>query len=169
VEKIERRAFMKGAAVGALAFIVGGTEVFLTTREARAQDGPFKVLSVDERAALETLGETLLPGAKDAGIAHHVDQQLSVEPSECLLVASSLGVIPPYAGFYRTGLAGLDEASLKVHGVKFAALAADKRHEFVDQLRQRDPHGWTGPAFPFFLFCDAERRGGRVLRNRRGA
>jgi hypothetical protein len=152
VEKIERRVFMKGAAVGALAFTVGGTEVFLTAREARAQDVPFKVLSADERAALEALGDTLLPGAKDTGIAHYVDQQLSVEPGECLLVARSLGVIPPYTGFYRAGLAALDQACVKAHGVKFAALPTDKRHEFVDQMRQKSPEGWSGPPSPFFYF-----------------
>src|SRR2546422_1922540 len=41
-----------------------------------------KVLTADERAAIEALGETLLPGAKDAGLAHYVDQQLAVDPSE---------------------------------------------------------------------------------------
>ena len=34
---IERRAFMQGAAIGALAFTVGGDEVLLTPRAARNQ------------------------------------------------------------------------------------------------------------------------------------
>jgi hypothetical protein len=34
---IERRDVIKGAAVGTLAFTVGGVEVWLTPREARAQ------------------------------------------------------------------------------------------------------------------------------------
>ena len=147
-----RRLVLKGAALGALAYTAGGAEVFLSPREALAQGLPLKVLSADERAALEALGDTLLPGAKDAGLAHYVDQQLSVEPSECLLLARALGVMPPYANFYRGGLAGLDQASLKAHGVKFAALALEKRGEFVEQIRQKVPEGWSGPPSPFFYF-----------------
>ena len=41
---IERRDFIRGAATGALAFTVGGVEVLLTAREARAQNVPFRLL-----------------------------------------------------------------------------------------------------------------------------
>jgi hypothetical protein len=149
---MERRVFMKGAALSALAFTVGGAEVFLTPREARAQEIPLKVLNTDERAALEALGETLLPGAKDAGIAYYVDQQLSADPNECLLVARIVGVTPPYADFYHGGLAGLDQASLKLYEVKFAALTPEKRHDLVAQMSQKNPDGWIGPPSPFFYF-----------------
>jgi hypothetical protein len=37
MSSIERRAFIKGAALGTLAFTIGGVEVMLTPREARAQ------------------------------------------------------------------------------------------------------------------------------------
>ena len=152
MEKIERRVFMKGAAVGTFVFAVSGGEVLLTAREARAQAIPLKVLTADEQAALEALGDTLLPGARDAGIAHYVDQQLRVEPGECLLVARTLGVIPPHADFYRAALGGLDKACLKLHGAKFAALAPGKQHDFVDQMRQKNPDAWSGPPSPFFYF-----------------
>ncbi|TMH43105.1 MAG: gluconate 2-dehydrogenase subunit 3 family protein [Betaproteobacteria bacterium] len=152
MSSVSRRMVLKGAALGALAYTVGGAEVLLSPREAHAQGLPLKVLTADERAALEALGETLLPGAKDAGLAHYVDQQLSVDPSESLLLARALGVMPPYADFYRAGLAGLDQSSRKAHGVKFAELAADKRTEFVEQIRQKVPEGWSGPPSPFFYF-----------------
>jgi hypothetical protein len=32
MDEIERRAFMKGAAIGTLAFMVGGAEIMLTPR-----------------------------------------------------------------------------------------------------------------------------------------
>jgi len=147
-----RRLVLKGAALGALAYTVGGAEVLLSPREAYAQDVPLKVLTREERAALEAFGETLLPGAKDAGLAHYVDQQLSVPASEALLVARAVGVMPPYSGFYRAGLAALDAASQKAYGAKFAALAQDKRNEFVEQIRQKAPEGWSGPPSPFFYF-----------------
>jgi hypothetical protein len=143
---------MRGAALGALAFSVGGVDVLLSPREARAQSVPLKLLTADERAALEALGDTLLPGAKDAGLAHYIDQQLSVPAGEALLVARALGVMPPYANFYRAGLAGLDAASQKAHGAKFAALPQEKRNEFVEQFRQKAPEGWSGPPSPFFYF-----------------
>jgi hypothetical protein len=37
MDDIQRRAFMKGAAIGTLGFTVGGAEVMLTPRQARAQ------------------------------------------------------------------------------------------------------------------------------------
>ncbi len=149
---VQRRLVLKGAALGALAYTVGGTEVLLSPREAFAQGLPLKVLTADERAALEALGDTLLPGAKDAGLAHYIDQQLSVDPSEALLIARGVGVMPPYVNFYRAGLAALDQSSLKLHGAKFAALAPEKRNEFVEQFRQNNPEGWSGPPSPFFYF-----------------
>jgi hypothetical protein len=149
---VNRRTVLKGAALGALAYTVGGAQVLLSPREAHAQGLPLKVLTADERVALEALGETLLPGAKDAGLAHYVDQQLAADASDCLLLARALGIMPPYANFYRAGLAGLDQSSLKAHGVKFAELAPEKRSEFVEQIRQKVPEGWSGPPSPFFYF-----------------
>jgi hypothetical protein len=151
-EKIERRAFMKGAALSALAFTVGGAQVLLTAREARAQGVPLHVLTAEERAALEALGDTLLPGAKDAGIAYYVDQQLSVDSNDSLLVARIVGVMPPYADFYRGGLAALNQASTKLHGAKFAELPPEKQHAFVEKMSQKNPDGWIGPPSPFFYF-----------------
>jgi hypothetical protein len=147
-----RRLILKGAVLGALAYTIGGTELLLTPREARAQDVPLKVLTAEERAALEALGDTLLPGAKDAGLAHYVDQQLGIPASEALLMARAVGVMPPYANFYRAGLAGLDAASEKAHGAKFAALPQDKRSAFVEEIRQKVPESWSGPPSPFFYF-----------------
>jgi hypothetical protein len=148
----DRRLVLKGAALSALAYTVGTVEVLLSPREALAQGVPLKVLNADERAALEAFGDTLLPGAKDAGLAHYVDQQLSVPASEALLMARAVGVMPPYANFYRAGLAGLDAASQKAHGAKFAALPQEKRSAFVEELRQKVPDGWSGPPSPFFYF-----------------
>jgi hypothetical protein len=143
---------LKGAALGALGFTVGGAEVLLSPREALAQGVPLKILNADEREALEALGDTLLPGAKDAGLAHYIDQQLSVPASEALLIARAVGVIPPYANFYRAGLAALDASSQKAHGAKFAALPQEKRDAFAEQFRQKAPEGWSGPPSPFFYF-----------------
>ena len=52
MDALNRRAVVKAAAVGTLAFTVGGTDVFLTPREAHAQGVPLKTLSGDEAATL---------------------------------------------------------------------------------------------------------------------
>src|SRR5690348_3637339 len=96
---VERRAFVKGAALGALAFTVGGVEVLLSPGEARAQGVPFRLLQAHEAEAIEAMGEALVPGARRAGIAHFVDQQVSVPADEALLEARILNVRPPYVNF----------------------------------------------------------------------
>jgi hypothetical protein len=63
MDQIERRAFMKGAGLGALAFTVGGAEILLTPSEARAQGVPFRLLNANEGETIEALGETLVPFA----------------------------------------------------------------------------------------------------------
>ena len=47
---IERRAFMKGAGSGVLAFTVGGVEVLLTPGAARTQGVPFRTLTAAQAA-----------------------------------------------------------------------------------------------------------------------
>src|SRR5712691_1873648 len=129
---IERRDFMKGAATGALAFTVGGVEVLLTAREARAQNVPFRLLKADEAETIEALGETLVPGARAAGISHFIDQQLSVPPGEALLEARILNVRPPYANFYRAAIGAIDKVSEAREGRRFAQLNTPSQREFVD-------------------------------------
>src|ERR1700704_5312634 len=76
MDDIERRAFIKGAGIGALAFTVGGTEVLLTPGQARAQNVAFRTLNAEQVATLEALGETLVPGLRTGGISHFIDHQV---------------------------------------------------------------------------------------------
>src|SRR5215468_9944274 len=147
---IERRAFMKGAAMGALAFTVGGTEVLLTPRAARAQGVPLRTLTAAQAATLDALGETLVPGARQAGISHFVDQQASIPAEEALLEARILNVRPPYANFYRAALGAVDRASqARNGGRRFAQLNPTEAHDFVDLMRQNRIDGWQGPGGGF--------------------
>ena len=116
MSSIERRALIKGAALGALAFTVGGVEVMLTPSEARAQGVPLRTLTAEQAATLDALGETLVPGAKQAGITNFVDQQISGPAEEALLEARILNVKPPYANFYRAALGAVDRASQALNG-----------------------------------------------------
>ena len=144
MDDMERRAFMKGAAVGALTFTVGGVEVLLTPRQAHAQNVPLRTLTAEQGATLDAIGEALVPGAKTAGITNFVDQQISIPPGEALLQARILNVRPPFANFYRAALGAIDGASDKTKGKKFAALSADEQHDFVNLMRQNKVEGWQG-------------------------
>src|SRR5277367_1322753 len=108
---MERRAFVKGATLGALAFTVGGSTVMLTSAQARAQNVPFRVLKGDEAETLEAMGETLVPGARRAGISHFIDQQVAVPPEQALLQARIFNVRPPYINLYRAALKAIDGSS----------------------------------------------------------
>ena len=99
---IGRRGFVKGATLGALAFTVGGAEILMAPGEARARGVPFRLLDAHQGDTLEALGETLVPQARESGIAHFIDQQLSVPAHESLLQARILNFRPPFAEFYRS-------------------------------------------------------------------
>ena len=149
MDDMQRRAFMKGAALGTLAFTVGGAEVMLTPRQARAQNVPLRTLTAAQATTLDVIGEALVPGAKTAGVTNFVDQQISGPPEEALLQARILNVRPPYANFYRAALAAVDGASDKANGRKFAELSPDEQRNFINLMRQGKLDGWQGPPAPF--------------------
>src|SRR6516225_4435088 len=150
MDEIERRAFMKGAAIGTLAFTVGGAEVMLTPRQARAEGAALRTLTADQAATLDAMGETLVPGAKDAGITYFVDQQISIPPQEALLEARIMNVKPPFPNFYRAALGAIDGASSARYGGRnFAQLAGNEQHEFVDLMRQTTAHFASGTSALF--------------------
>jgi hypothetical protein len=140
---------MKGAGLGALAFTVGGAQVLLTPAEAFAQGVPLRTLKPDEAATIEAMGETLVPGARQAGIASFIDQQLSIPAEEALLEARIVNVKPPYANFYRAAIGAINGASVARGGKPFAELDATAQHEFVDLMRQSKIDGWKGPGGGF--------------------
>jgi Gluconate 2-dehydrogenase subunit 3 len=147
--EMARRSFVKGATLGVLAFAVGDAEVLLTARQARAQGVPFRVLEPEEVATLEALGETLAIGARQDGIAHFVDHQLTVPPPHALLSLRVTEVRPPYVNFYRAALGGVERASQALRQRGFADLSTAEQHEFVDRLRQSKVESWQGPAQSF--------------------
>ena len=149
MDQIERRAFMKGAGSGVLAFTVGGVEVLLTPGAARTQGVPFRLLNANEGETIEALGETLVPGARKAGIAHFVDQQISVPAEEALLQARIFNVRPPFANFYRAASARLTAAARRSPVGNFAALSTTDQRNFVNNMRQNKIEGWHGPSGAF--------------------
>jgi hypothetical protein len=149
MDAMERRVFLKGAGMGVLAFTVAGAQVMLTPGQARAQGVPFRLLKAPEAETLEALGETLVPGARRSGVAHFIDQQVSVPPGEALLEARQLNVRPPFINFYRAVIGAVDKASESRDGRGFAMLSASEQHDFIDRMRQNKIDGWQGPPGSF--------------------
>ena len=145
MDTMERRVFLKGAGVGMLTFTVGGVGTLMTPRDARARAVPFRMLNGEEGETLEALGETLVPGAREAGFAHFIDHQVAVPPVEALLEARIVNVKPPFINYYRGAIGGVNKASLARSGKRFAALTAAEQYDFIDQLRQNKIEGWQGP------------------------
>jgi len=103
---IGRRGVLAGAALTGVAAAAAAPSIRRWIDAAKRGDG-FRTLSADEAAQLGHLGEALVPGAHAAGIAHYVDHHLSVPSAESLLMLRYLDIAPPYADFYRSGLAQL--------------------------------------------------------------
>src|SRR6476659_7196178 len=136
MDEIARRVFVKGATLGALVFTVGGAEVLLTPKEARAQGVPLRVLKPEEAKTLETVGETLAVGARAHGIAHFVDSQLAVPAEAALLTIRVSETRPPYVNFYRAALGGIERASQSLHKRSYAELTDGEQRDFVKALRE---------------------------------
>jgi Gluconate 2-dehydrogenase subunit 3 len=157
MDEIARRSFIKGASVGALAFTVGGATAMLTPRQARAQGVPFAVLAPGEAQTLETIGDVLAIGARQAGIAHFVDQQLTVPPGHALFALRITEFRPPYVDFYRDTLAGLESSAKTMHSRKLADFTQAEKLEFVELLSHQEIESWDAKASQALVYS--------VLRN----
>ncbi len=147
-----RRSFLSGAGAGLLTFSVGGCKVEMTPEQARQQQTPYTILSDAEVHVLDALGETLLPGAAAAGLAHFIDHQLAATPDQQLLMIKYLGVDPPFAPFYQGGLAALDAYSKTRYQQPFTDIDPVQADELIASIGQTNPQSWTGPPAPFFYF-----------------
>jgi hypothetical protein len=152
VGDVDRRALVKGAAIGALSFRVGGSALLLTPREARAQAVPYRTLKPEEVQTIEALGDNMLPGAREAGIAHFIDQQVSGPAADCLLMARIANLKPPFVNFYRAAFAALDGATGAAYHQRFVQLSASDQRDVVDRMRQNKLENWKGPPQPFVYF-----------------
>lgn len=149
-----RRSLLAGsvAGIGLLPFVLGGCTELMTPEEARARKVPLRTLSEAEARTLERFAEVLLPGAEAAGVAHFVDHHLTVPSEDSLLMLRYLDVPPPYAGFYRAGLAAIDAHAEARFGKHFSALEDSEATSVVGAIIAAQPPGWQGPPAPFFTF-----------------
>lgn len=144
---MNRRNFLKQSGL-TLSFTLAGTNVLLTPAQAHAKAIPYVVLNTDEVAILEAVCEILLPGARQAGVAHFVDQQLSVEPNDSLLILKYFNYPPPYIDFYRAALLECQKLSQRMLLRDVAQLTRPDAHKFIEALRDGKAEGWNGPPAP---------------------
>jgi hypothetical protein len=149
----DRRTLLKSAALGLFAFKVAGIEALLSPEQARAQGAAVTVLTADEAALLEAFGEALVPGARDAGIAHYVDANLARPLADSVLTLRYLDVLPPHDAFYKAGLAALEAASHAMFAASFAAVAANDAKPLIAAMLQGTITPWQGPPAALFYLA----------------
>ncbi len=145
-----RRSFIHGTGLGLMSFTVAGSAVLLSPRDARAKAADFRVLNDDEVELLETFAEALVPGSRGNGVAHFVDQQLSVDANDALLMIKYFNVRPPYVDFYRAGLTALNDYSHKVNDKPFTGLNDEAKNALITAISGAVPEEWAGPPAPLF-------------------
>lgn len=151
-----RRSLLKNAAIGGgiaglglIGWQIGGQTEWLSPGDAKRRGVPLHTLTDKEAVTLEALGEVLLPGSGMAGIAQFVDYHIGLPAPESLLTVRYLDVPPPYAEFYKGGLAALNELA----GGRFADLVPAEAIELVTTISRNVPPGWHGPPAPMFYFA----------------
>ncbi|WP_138379029.1 gluconate 2-dehydrogenase subunit 3 family protein [Luteithermobacter gelatinilyticus] len=158
---LNRRSFHKRVAGGLLSCFIGGKTVLLTPAEATQKKIPFRILTPGEGRLLSLLGDALVPGAREAGLAHYVDHQLSDTTERNMLMLRYLGVRPPFTDFYRSALGAvaqsLEQAAGRPMDAVFENPPAEKELEdYIARLSRENPPGWdkmeNAPPAPFFYF-----------------
>ena len=142
---IQRRTILKTSAL-MISTAIAGTPILITPRQARATGAKFKTLTAAEVLCLEALADVLLPGARAAGVAHFVDDQLVKPPEDNLLLLRYLNVTLPAREFYGIGLAAMDEASRRERSRSFAELTREDASALVRQMQKNQITGWRGPS-----------------------
>ncbi len=149
---ISRRSFLHQGGIGLLAFTVAGCQQEMTPQTARKIDVPMQVLSAAEVSAIEVLGEALLPGSAERGLAHYIDHQLNAPQHENMLMIRYLGVPPPFTPFYQAGLVASATASTNLFSADLQHLDDGQSREFIGKMASGDVGDWQGPPAAFFYF-----------------
>lgn len=148
-----RRKFLKESGIGIVVATIAGPHLLLTPAEAKAKTLPPKVLTASEFETLEAVAEILLPGSVQAGVAYFIDEQLSRDPNDCLLMARYFHVEPPYADFYKSGVKALDAYTKASYGKDFHQLDGKGQDQLVGSLFPEQPEKWQGPPAPVVYLC----------------
>ena len=122
----------------------------ITRAESDVAKSSLKHFTSSEGQLLEALGDTLVPGAAEAGILRYVDDQLG--RPETLLFLKYMDYLGSYEEFYKQGLHSLENQSHLRYRDSFLALDAEKKITLVREIAQKNPVDWKGPPAPLFYF-----------------
>lgn len=147
----DRREFLRASGI-ALTYLVGAKTLVLTPADAYAKGLPLRVLGSSHVETLETLAEAIVPGAREAGIAHYIDSQLAASVDSSLLMIKYLGVPPPFASFYSSSLEAAAALAQTEYQSSWPALSKDKLAVLVDRIAGGEIESWQGPPAGFFFF-----------------
>ena len=149
---LTRRQFTRAVGFGTFAFLVSNERKFLTPAQAFEQRSAFEVLNGSEVGTLEALAEVLLPGSREAGVAHFVDNQLAASDHDALLMIRYFAIPKPFRDFYHGGLAAVNAATRAQFGGDFASLEPRQQERLVTDMSQDAIPGWSGPPQSFWYF-----------------
>ena len=141
---LSRREFVAKSGL-ALSFVVAGTTRLLSPADAYAEGLSYSVLSDEEVKNINAICSILVPGAREAGVAHFIDHQLKADPNDSLLVLKYFGFPPPYVDFYRPVIAAIAELSRKMFSLELFELNEKQGEKLVKSFRGEDPEGWRAP------------------------
>lgn len=154
---MDRRQFLADTGRGIVVAAIAGPSLILSPAEARAKKLPLKVLSEGQLKTLEAAADILVPGAAEAGVGYFIDEQLSRDANDSLLMAQYLNVPPPYANFYTGAVMALDGYAQGTRGQLFAELPPHERDAIIGSLFPEQPEGWQGPpSQPVYLCLRAD-------------
>jgi hypothetical protein len=154
---MDRRHLLQ-AGGASLAMTAAAPLSLFNPREARARDLPFKVLSYDEVKTIEALCDALVPGARDAGVAHYIDHELaSPAPRLLLRFAQLRGPLVPH---YHGALAAFAASMTAQGNGAFASLLPDAQHGVIEALRTGTIKPWDAGAVAAPIFYGMMRNDG---------
>jgi hypothetical protein len=156
VSQYRRQLLKKGIGLGMIATNVAGIKVLMTSRSAYAKSLALETLNKTEAKILEDFAETMVPGAREAGIVHYLDYNLGAEPAKTTLIASYFNLTPPFLPFYRGGIEGLSSYLLTKTNKEFVDLSQDEKEKTISSLFQHmsglDLSGWQSDTSPFLFY-----------------
>jgi hypothetical protein len=140
----QRRRLLQQAPLLGLGALLG--------EDAQAARRRQSILPNAESDILALWADTLVPGAKAAGVVPFVIDQLSRPRDAACLTLRYLDWPGDYAGFYRQGIAAIEAAAQSSRSSPFSALAASQRTDLVGAILAGKIENWQGPPAGLFYF-----------------
>jgi Gluconate 2-dehydrogenase subunit 3 len=145
-----RRAFIAGGIAASIS-AVRYSPAFAAA-PSRPKRAGFRALTLHEAAALNVLGDALVPGSSRHGLVRYVDHQLSGPVDESMLMIKYLNVTQPFHAFYSSGLRAASALAMHRFHQPIDSLKHAQAAALVQALAKGQLEDWDGPPPPLFYF-----------------